>query len=491
MKKLFKTLLVLIPAFLFFSPTQDIFVNNLCAQTTRPGIKCIEQRTDCSGFPGYEVASEFFDGVSAVNMDKDDLREAFNTTYPNGVNSMCISSNFSTIIPVYTATAKADDGNYNIAPLPEPGALDTVRVPRACPPGWRADQGNYTFSILGIGLTRWTAPYGCCPSGYNFINTKNQTFPDAYQVGVCAKPTINGRAPDHLVTEGGNRGIYAQDGTLLVGFDASASYEQFPSWDALNAAIGTADYIYSYRSSTVNDVVQPQIGQGLGTFFQDTILDGSIQPRLRTGPTIQGAKSVCPASAACAITAKDNLDAISSSEFTTNASLNCEACYRVGDAIGYSQAPAGATDDPSTPVDESKGFVRYCVGGASVYRDETLIGSPEITGGYLLEEGQNQELYEQCFESGGIYTAIGCVDPSPTGIITGLVRIALGIMGGVALLQMVYVGLLYQQGQTEKIKGARSQLIATLTGIAVLVFSVLILRIIGVNILDVIPNGTF
>jgi hypothetical protein len=62
-------------------------------------------------------------------------------------------------------------------------------------------------------------------------------------------------------------------------------------------------------------------------------------------------------------------------------------------------------------------------------------------------------------------------------------------MGGVALIQLILAGIAYQQGNEEKIKEARNKVLATLTGIAVLVFSVLILRIIGVNILDVIPDG--
>ncbi len=94
-----------------------------------------------------------------------------------------------------------------------------------------------------------------------------------------------------------------------------------------------------------------------------------------------------------------------------------------------------------------------------------------------------------CIGQGGIWTAIGCIDPSPTGILTGLIRIGYGVMGGVALLQLIFVGLMYQSGDEAKIADARSKLFATLGGVALLTFSVLILRIIGINILDVIPVG--
>lgn len=96
-----------------------------------------------------------------------------------------------------------------------------------------------------------------------------------------------------------------------------------------------------------------------------------------------------------------------------------------------------------------------------------------------------------CVGKGGIWIAIGCVDPTPVGIMTRLVQTGIGVMGGVALLQIMYAGLMYQTGNKEKIAKARSQIDATLIGLAVLVFSILILEVIGVNILDVTSAGFF
>ncbi|BCX13916.1 MAG: hypothetical protein KatS3mg085_448 [Candidatus Dojkabacteria bacterium] len=95
----------------------------------------------------------------------------------------------------------------------------------------------------------------------------------------------------------------------------------------------------------------------------------------------------------------------------------------------------------------------------------------------------------RCLQSGGVWTAVGCIDPSPVGVLTRLVQLGLGIMGGVALIQIIYAGIMYQSGNEEKIRKAREQLLATLTGLAVLVFSVLIVQILGVNLLDTIPAG--
>lgn len=103
---------------------------------------------------------------------------------------------------------------------------------------------------------------------------------------------------------------------------------------------------------------------------------------------------------------------------------------------------------------------------------------------------ENGQACINCYENGGLWVAIGCVDPTPLGIITGLIRIAFGVMGGVALLQLIQAGVMYQKGDQAGIEKAKGQVIATLSGIALLVFSVLALRIIGINVLDVLPEGS-
>lgn len=158
--------------------------------------------------------------------------------------------------------------------------------------------------------------------------------------------------------------------------------------------------------------------------------------------------------------------------------LNCQRCYFNGEAMAVEK------------LAEDKFNVYICDTSAEGnVRVKESVGSLEATLGSLITDPTNQPLYDACFQSGGIYTAIGCVDPTPIGLITGLIRIALGVIGGVALLQLIYVGIQYQLGDEAKIKEARSRLIATITGVAVLVFSILILRIIGVNVLDILPVG--
>jgi hypothetical protein len=109
------------------------------------------------------------------------------------------------------------------------------------------------------------------------------------------------------------------------------------------------------------------------------------------------------------------------------------------------------------------------------------------TGEQVQEHGQ----CVSCITAGRTWTALGCIDTSVAGIFTSLVRIALGVMGGVVLLRLIYLGYIYQTGDTKKIAEARSGIISTIAGIIVVIFSVVILRIIGVNILDIVPPGFF
>lgn len=108
-----------------------------------------------------------------------------------------------------------------------------------------------------------------------------------------------------------------------------------------------------------------------------------------------------------------------------------------------------------------------------------------------LEDGANVNACIRCIRDNGVYTAIGCIDTTPIGLIQVLIRIAYGVMGGVALVLLIATGLAYQSGNEERIRQAREQFLAVIAGVALLTFSVLILSIIGVNIFDVVPLGQF
>jgi hypothetical protein len=66
-----------------------------------------------------------------------------------------------------------------------------------------------------------------------------------------------------------------------------------------------------------------------------------------------------------------------------------------------------------------------------------------------------------------------------------LVGIVLSIAGGIAILLIIISGyrLMVSQGNPENIKNAREQLTAAIVGLLFVIFSLVILQVIGVNIL--------
>jgi len=89
----------------------------------------------------------------------------------------------------------------------------------------------------------------------------------------------------------------------------------------------------------------------------------------------------------------------------------------------------------------------------------------------------------------GYWSAIGCVRfDSFSGFITdNLFPIAIGFAGMFALLCIIYSAFMMQtsQGSPEKIKKAQENLTSCILGLMIIIFSVFILRFIGVNILRI------
>lgn len=89
---------------------------------------------------------------------------------------------------------------------------------------------------------------------------------------------------------------------------------------------------------------------------------------------------------------------------------------------------------------------------------------------------------------GGIWTGIGCVKTTLTTFIQETVfGIGIGLAGLVALGCMIYSAFLLQtsQGNAEKITTAQDMMKSCIFGLLLIIFSVFILRVIGVNILQI------
>jgi hypothetical protein len=86
----------------------------------------------------------------------------------------------------------------------------------------------------------------------------------------------------------------------------------------------------------------------------------------------------------------------------------------------------------------------------------------------------------------GILTAIGCIPTEPKAFIQKFLGVALAASGGLALLLMIAGSfkVITAQGNPDSLKAGREQFTAALIGLVFIIFSVLIMRIIGVQILD-------
>lgn len=101
-----------------------------------------------------------------------------------------------------------------------------------------------------------------------------------------------------------------------------------------------------------------------------------------------------------------------------------------------------------------------------------------------------QSTPQKCFinKVEGIPTAIGCI---PTGNLNEFanwfLRWAIGIGGGIAFLLIIWSGfqIMTSSGNPERLKAGKEQLTAAVTGLLFLIFSVFLLRLIGVEILRI------
>lgn len=89
----------------------------------------------------------------------------------------------------------------------------------------------------------------------------------------------------------------------------------------------------------------------------------------------------------------------------------------------------------------------------------------------------------------GINTAIGCIpvltNDNGTAFSGFILRFAIGIGGGIAFILILYAGFMIMSsaGNPERLKAGRELLTSAISGLLLLVFSIFILKFIGIDIL--------
>jgi hypothetical protein len=82
-------------------------------------------------------------------------------------------------------------------------------------------------------------------------------------------------------------------------------------------------------------------------------------------------------------------------------------------------------------------------------------------------------------------TALGPIPTDVAGFASKFASIAIGIAGGIAFLLMIYGSfrLVFSNGDVEAVQQGRQIIVAAVTGLIVIIFSIFILRLIGITIL--------
>lgn len=107
---------------------------------------------------------------------------------------------------------------------------------------------------------------------------------------------------------------------------------------------------------------------------------------------------------------------------------------------------------------------------------------------YLKSGNEMQNCLSCVMQKGGMYTGMGCVPLNVQEFIgTFIFSWGVGFAGGIALLCIIYSAFRMQtsMGNPEAIKKAQENLTACITGLILIIFSVFILRLIGVSILRI------
>jgi len=107
----------------------------------------------------------------------------------------------------------------------------------------------------------------------------------------------------------------------------------------------------------------------------------------------------------------------------------------------------------------------------------------------FLKDASQRSLCEKCFDSGGAWTAFACVGEGgdPSNFISRFLELGIGIGGGIAFLLILVSGFqtMTSTGNPEKLHAAKELLGGAISGLLLIIFSIFILKIIGVDILGI------
>lgn len=144
---------------------------------------------------------------------------------------------------------------------------------------------------------------------------------------------------------------------------------------------------------------------------------------------------------------------------------NC-TCQPTPAGAGIPGIPTSATTAPPASVDCRDAKNKSKCTGSQGQRCSTT------NGGYV-ENGD------------GISTAIGCIPTQPQKLVEGILRYGTLASGGIAFLLMIFAALqmITAEGNPDTIKKSQEKFYSAIIGLLLVIFSVLLMQIIGVDLL--------
>lgn len=159
------------------------------------------------------------------------------------------------------------------------------------------------------------------------------------------------------------------------------------------------------------------------------------------------------------------------------------------------ETPTGSTTPgPGTPcsgaLDKSCGTGNVCsyVGdGWRCIAQSAVSGIKHQTTCQFVADPKQRQDCEQCFQTDppGAWTAIGCIPTNPTAFIAKILTFGIGIGGGIAFILILFGGfqILTSAGNPEHLNAGRELIGSAISGLLLIIFSVFLLKLIGVDIL--------
>lgn len=138
--------------------------------------------------------------------------------------------------------------------------------------------------------------------------------------------------------------------------------------------------------------------------------------------------------------------------------------------------------------DPGKCAIGEAVGEGNSCRCVLPHGVERLCQDYLEGSPENSRCVDCYAKKRGLWTGLGCIRISPAGFIQDtLLGFGVGLAGIVAILCIIYSAVLLQTsgGSPERVKKAREYLTNCIIGLLIIIFSVFILRLVGVNIFQI------